>query len=86
MIPMPTILESVAQTLACATDAQGRKLESSASRVPASIANAMGEPSPASHMNFVIANGVVVVPVYGTPSAHARARGTCKAYSPPERS
>ena len=28
--------------------------------------NARGETSPASHMNFVIANGIVVVPVYGT--------------------
>ena len=28
--------------------------------------NASGEVSPASHMNFIIANGVVAVPVYGT--------------------
>ena len=28
--------------------------------------NALGEISPASHMNFIIANGIVVVPVYGT--------------------
>ena len=33
--------------------------------------NALGGISPASHMNFVIANGVVVVPVYGTPTEDA---------------
>jgi agmatine deiminase len=33
--------------------------------------NALGEISPASHMNFVIANGVVVVPVYGTATQDA---------------
>jgi agmatine deiminase len=31
--------------------------------------DANGEIAPASHVNFVIANGVVVVPTYGTPSA-----------------
>jgi agmatine deiminase len=33
--------------------------------------NALGEISPASHMNFIIANGLVVVPVYGTPTQEA---------------
>ena len=33
--------------------------------------NALGEISPASHMNFIIANGVVVVPVYGTATQEA---------------
>jgi len=67
--PNAEILESVAQTLARATDAHGRKLDVVRIPSPGLVANAMGEPSPASHMNFVIANGVVVVPVYGTPSA-----------------
>ena len=33
--------------------------------------NAFGEMSPASHLNFVIANGVVVMPMYGTPTEAA---------------
>ena len=33
--------------------------------------NALGEVSPASHMNFIIANSLVVVPVYGTPTQDA---------------
>jgi agmatine deiminase len=33
--------------------------------------NAAGEVSPASHMNFIIANGGVVVPVYGSASEAA---------------
>ena len=44
---------------------------SSASPVAGLYRNALGEISPASHMNFVIANGVVVVPVYGTPTQAA---------------
>jgi agmatine deiminase len=31
----------------------------------------LGEIGPASHVNFVIANGVVVVPVYGTATQDA---------------
>jgi len=37
--------------------------------------NPLGEVSPASHMNFVIANGLVVVPVYGTPTEEAALAG-----------
>ncbi|MGO8955698.1 MAG: agmatine deiminase family protein, partial [Rhodomicrobium sp.] len=33
--------------------------------------NALGETAPASHMNFIIANGVVAVPIYGTASQDA---------------
>jgi agmatine deiminase len=33
--------------------------------------NALGEVSPASHMNFIISNGVVVAPVYGTSTQEA---------------
>ena len=60
--------------------------KSSASRAPALCRNASGEIVPASHMNFVIANGVVVVPVYGTPSAPERARKPCRRCFPTARS
>jgi agmatine deiminase len=67
--PNAATLNEIARILEKATDAFGRKLE--VVRVPGAglIFNGAGEISPASHMNFVIANGVVVVPVYGTPTA-----------------
>jgi agmatine deiminase len=67
--PNAELFERVAEALDRATDAKGRKLDVARIPSPGLIVNALGEPSPASHMNFVIANGVVVVPVYGTPSA-----------------
>jgi agmatine deiminase len=64
--PNAATLDAIAATLESATDASGRKLE--VTRIPGVglYRNALGEISPASHMNFVIANGLVVVPVYGT--------------------
>ena len=69
--PNAATLEAIAATLAAATDAEGRRLE--VIRIPGvgRYRNALGEISPASHMNFIIANGVVVVPVYGTASESA---------------
>lgn len=64
--PNAEVLDAIAATLARSTDAKGRKLD--VVRVPGVglFRNALGEISPASHMNFIIANGVVVVPVYGS--------------------
>jgi agmatine deiminase len=69
--PNAETLDAIAATLANATDAAGRKLE--VVRIPGVglYHNALGEVSPASHMNFIIANGVVVVPVYGSESEAA---------------
>jgi agmatine deiminase len=69
--PNAETLDQIARTLQAATDAAGRKLE--VVRIPGVglYRNALGEVSPASHMNFIIANGVVVVPVYGTPTQDA---------------
>jgi agmatine deiminase len=64
--PNAETLDAIAATLERATDAIGRKLE--VIRIPGVglYRNALGDVSPASHMNFVIANDVVVVPIYGT--------------------
>lgn len=64
--PNAATLDAIAATLERETDATGRKLE--VVRIPGVglYRNALGDISPASHMNFVIANGVVVVPIYGT--------------------
>lgn len=69
--PNAPTLDAIAMALERATDAGGRRLE--VVRIPGVglYRNALGEISPASHMNFIIANGVVVVPVYGTASEPA---------------
>lgn len=64
--PNASVLDAIAARLEAASDAQGRKLEVIRIPSPGRVLNAHGEIAPASHMNFVIANGVVVVPVYGT--------------------
>jgi agmatine deiminase len=67
--PNAEILNAVACTLEAATDARGRKLEIVRLPSPGLVLNQTGDAAPASHVNFVIANSVVVVPVYGTPTA-----------------
>lgn len=69
--PNATTLDEIARTLEQATDASGRRLD--VVRIPGVglYTNAIGEMSPASHMNFIIANSVVVVPVYATATQDA---------------
>ena len=64
--PNARVLDAIAAQLEAAADAQGRKLDVIRIPSPGRVLNAHGEIAPASHMNFVIANGVVVVAVYGT--------------------
>ncbi len=69
--PNGYVLDAIARSLAADSDARGRKLE--VIRIPGAgrYRNALGETAPASHMNFIIANGVVAVPIYGTASQDA---------------
>ena len=69
--PNARTLDHIARTLENETDADGRKLEVIRIPGPGLYRNALGDVSPASHMNFIIANGIVVVPVYGTPTQSA---------------
>lgn len=73
--PNRETLDAIARTLEASTDATGRKLQ--VARIPGVglYRNALGELAPASHMNFVIANGLVVVPVYGTSTEAAALAG-----------
>lgn len=69
--PNAATFDAIARVLEQETDADGHALE--VIRVPGvgRYVDPAGDVSPASHMNFLIANGVVVVPVYGTPTQEA---------------
>jgi agmatine deiminase len=67
--PNAKVLDEIARALAAATDASGRRLEVIRIPSPGLVIDDSGEIAPASHVNFVIANGVVAVPTYGTPVA-----------------
>jgi agmatine deiminase len=66
--PNATVLDEIARALEGSKDALGRRLEVIRIPSPGLVLNDLGEAAPASHMNFVIANGIVAVPIYGTPS------------------
>lgn len=66
--PNAEVFAAVAENLTGATDALGREIDIVSIPSPGRFLNADGEVAPASHLNFVIANGIVAVPVFGTRS------------------
>ena len=66
--PNAEIFEAIQNTLANATDAAGRKLKVVTIPSPGRYENEDGDVVPASHMNFIIGNDIVVMPTYGADS------------------
>lgn len=62
--PNADVLEEIALSLAAMTDARGRKLEVVRIPSPGLVVDEDGDAVPASHMNFLIGNSTVVVPIY----------------------
>ncbi len=62
--PNADVLEEIALSLKAMTDARGRKLEVAPIPSPGLVADEDGDPAAASHMNFLIGNTTVIVPIY----------------------
>ena len=66
--PNAAVYARVAQALAGMTDARGSQLQVARIPSPGRVLDDNGDVVPASHMNFLIANEAVIVPLYDTPS------------------
>lgn len=64
--PNRDVLDAIARDLGRMTDARGRRLEVVRVPSPGFVPDEDGDPMPASHVNFYVANHAVVVPTYGT--------------------
>lgn len=62
--PNADVLEEIALSLSAMSDACGRKLDVIRIPSPGIVVDEDGDPIPASHMNFLIGNKTVVVPIY----------------------
>jgi agmatine deiminase len=71
--PNDEVYDAVAQTLSSMTDAEGRPIQLLRLPSPGFVGGEDEKPVPASHMNFLIANGAVIVPTYGDERAAALA-------------
>lgn len=67
--PNAEVYDETAQALAAMTDAAGRPIQVLRIPSPGLVLDEDERPVPASHMNFLIANGAVVVPTYGDETA-----------------
>lgn len=67
--PNDEVYAEVARTLSSMTDAGGRPIRVLPLPSPGFVGDEDGKPVPASHMNFLIANGAVIVPTYGDEAA-----------------
>ena len=74
--PNAEVYDETAQTLSAMTDAAGRPIRVLRIPSPGLVLDEDERPVPASHMNFLIADGAVVVPTYGNDVA---ARMACEA-------
>ena len=82
--PNAEVYDETARLLMETTDAMGRKLKVLRIPSPGLVLDADERPIPASHMNFLIANGAIVVPTYGDDVA-ARLAGEALATVFPDR-
>ena len=71
--PNAEVYDETARLLGQMTDAGGRTLKVLRVPSPGLVFDADERPSPASHMNFLIANGAVIVPTYGDKAAASMA-------------
>jgi agmatine deiminase len=67
--PNHEVCDAVAQALSGMTDAEGRAIRILRLPSPGLVLDEDERPIPASHMNFLIANGAVIVPTYGDETA-----------------
>jgi len=67
--PNGDAFDAAAAAVVAATDAEGRALKTLRLPSPGFVGDEDERPVPASHMNFLIANGAVIVPTYGNETA-----------------
>ncbi|MEQ7156499.1 agmatine deiminase family protein [Brevundimonas aurifodinae] len=67
--PNHEVYDAVAADLSAMTDAEGRAIRLLRLPSPGLVLGEDERPVPASHMNFLIANGAVIVPTYGEEAA-----------------
>ncbi len=69
--PNEKVLKKIAGDLEKMTAANGKKIEVVFAPSPGLVAGYEDEPLAASHMNFIIGNSAIAVPIYGTESAES---------------